>query len=185
MTKEQAWLTGLTALLMLAIVGAVVAIASVRADLVRLDKQVAHLVSGIPAGAGEQPRAQMDAGGWGTQPTEQPGGPSGHIQGISALSDTLQITVTVRFSGPANLLYEPPMLKGEEAIYRPTPGSLEKVRLDFLNLVTRGEATTTFSFQPVPSQDESLALIFNPNHPRGDRVAPRWDMVIRAEGAGN
>jgi hypothetical protein len=185
MTKEQAWLTGLTALLMLGLVGTVVAIASVRADLVRLDQHLAHLASGNPAGAGERPRTPRDAGGWDTQPTAQPGGPSGHIQGISALSDTLQITVTVRFSGPANLLYEPPVLKGAQATYRPTPGSLEKARLDFLNLVTRGEATTTFSFQPVPSQDESLALIFNPNHPRGDRVAPRWEMIIRAEGAGN
>ena len=184
MTREQIWLSVLTALLVGLTIGGIVTVASLRADLDLLDREVATLCGINP----------VDGSGWtpGPEDTSNPSewssaefdDPSGRIQGVAVLSDTLSITVTVRYAGPGDLLYEPPILKGARATYHPTPHSLEQARFDVLNLVTGGQATAVLGFRPVPPQGEKLTLVFNPNQQPGDPVAPRWEMIIRSEGAG-
>ena len=184
MTREQIWLTILTALLVGFTIGGIVTVASLRADLDLLDREVAAL-------GGLQP---VNGSGWTPGPegksnprewsAAQPDDPSGRILGITVLSDTLSITVTVCFAGPGDLLYEPPILNGARATYHPTPHTLEQARFDLLSLVTGGQATAVLRFRPVPPQNEKLTLVFNPNQQPGDLVAPRWEMVIRSEGAG-
>ena len=184
MTREQIWLTVLTALLVGVIIAGIVTVASLRADLDILDRQVGALAALKPAdGSGWAPDPEYSIGR-GEWSAAEPDDPSGRVQGIAVLSDTLSITVTVRYAGPGDLLYEPPVLKGAKATFHPTPHSLEQARFDMLNLVTGGEATATLVFRPVPPQDDKLTLIFNPNQERGGPVAPRWTMDIRAEDAG-
>ena len=184
MTREQIWLSVLTALLVGVIIAGIVTVASLRADLDLLDREVASLTTLNPAeGSGWAPGPEntSDPGEWSAVELDDS---SGHIQGIAVLSGTLSITVTVRYAGPGDLLYEPPVLRGAKATFHPTPHSLEQARFDMLNLVTGGEATATLVFRPVPPQDDKLTLIFNPNQERGGPVAPRWTMDIRAEDAG-
>ena len=165
-------------------------------DLAALDRQAADLVASGNLSAGDDGASGWtiaeqaeDDPGWGTQAnatSQSAGGPSGYILGTAAVSDTFRITVTVRFAGPGHLLYEPPILtsglQGNQATYYPTQASLQQAHLDFLNLVTGGEATSALTFRPVPPANEGLTLIFNPNHQPGDLVAPRWEMSIRGGG---
>jgi hypothetical protein len=192
-TREQIWLIALTVLLVLVLVGGVVAVVTLRADIDALDRQVAALAGGQVGAASVEASGEWgtDGAGWGVQqPTAQPGGPTGHILGTRTLSNTFQITIAVRFAGPGHLLYEPPVLVsastlgsgGNQATYYPTQASLQQAHLDFLNLVTGGEATGALVFRPVPPPGEGLTLIFNPNHQPGDLVAPRWEMSIRGSG---
>jgi hypothetical protein len=195
-TREQIWLVVLTALLVLVLVGGVIAIVTLRADIDALDRQVAALAGGQVGAASAEASGEWgtDGAGWGVQqPTAQSqpaGGPTGRILGTKTLSNTFQITIAVRFAGPGHLLYEPPVLvsaptlgsKNNQITYYPTQASLKQAHLDFLNLVTGGEATSALVFRPVPPPDEGLTLIFNPNHQPGDLVAPRWEMSIRGGG---
>lgn len=179
MPREQSWLIALTALLALVLIGGGLAIVSLRADLDRLDRQVAALASGNPV-AGDGEGWATDDAGWGTQ-SQPANGPSGYILGTTALSGTFQITLSLRFAGPGHLLYEPPILQGSQATYHPTQESLKQAHLDFLSLVTGGEATSALAFRPTPPPGDSLTLVFNPSHQAGDLVAPRWEMSIRGK----
>jgi hypothetical protein len=189
-TKEQIWLMALTALLVLVLVGGVIAIVTLRADIDALDRQVAVLAGGQVGAASAEASGEWgtDGAGWGVQqPTAQPGDPSGRILGTRTLSNTFQITIAVRFAGPGHLLYEPPVLvsaptlgsESNQVTYYPTQASLQQAHLDFLSLVTGGEATGALVFRPVPPPGEGLTLVFNPNHQPGDLVAPRWEMSVR------
>jgi hypothetical protein len=192
-TREQIWLIALTALLVLILVGGVIAIVTLWADIDALDRQVAALAGGQIGAANAEAGGEWgtDGVGWGVQqPTAQPGGPTGRILGTRTLSNTFQITVAVRFAGPGHLLYEPPILVsasasgsgGNQVTYYPTQASLKQAHLDFLSLVAGGEATSALVFRPVPPPGGGLTLVFNPNHQPGDLVAPRWEMSVRANG---
>jgi len=174
MTTERIWLGILTVLVLGTIVGEVVAIAALRADLDALDRQIAGKASGGWSGPGE-------TSVWSQTPTPQPvGQPSGRIDALVVTSDTFSLTVTVRFSGPADLLFEPPVLEGEKGAYGPTPESLGQARFDFLSLVNTGQTQTTFVFRRAPVDGERLTLVFNPNHEPRDPVAPRWEFPVRS-----
>jgi hypothetical protein len=167
MTREQIWLGILTVLVLGTVVGGVVALSALRADLDLLDRQVAGGVTGD----------------WGVQPTAPPetaGNPTGRIDAVAASSDTLSVTLSVRLSGPADLLFEPPVLRSGQGTYHPTQDSLERVRFAFLDLVGGGQARATFVFHPAPVEGEKLALVFNPNQQPSDPVSPRWELVIRS-----
>ncbi len=167
MTTERIWLGILTVLLVGAIVGGVVALSALRADLGLLDRQVAGSVTSD----------------WGVQSTASPktaGNPTGRIDAVAVTSDTISITVSVRLSGPADLLFEPPVLRGGQGVYHPTQESLGQARFDFLDLVNSGQAQTTLVFHPAPAEGESLALVFNSNHQSGDPTSPRWELMIRS-----
>jgi hypothetical protein len=167
MTKEHIWLGMLTVLLGLTLAGGAVAVAALQADLNLLERQI---VGGDA----------NNATNWSQQPTPQPDGqPAGRIDALVITSDTLSVTLSVRFSGPADLLFEPPVLRGEQGTYSPTQDSLGQARFDFLNLVNSGHTQTTFVFRPAPVAGERLTLVFNPNHQPRDPVAPRWELEIR------
>lgn len=184
LTREHLWLAGLTALALGLLVGGIVAIVTLRADLDALDRQMAVLVgSGRFVVSDQSNEWSVDSGAntdeWGTQPA-----PTGYINGMAVLSDTFHLTVTISYAGSGNLLYEPPTLVSQvtQAAYHPTPTSLEQLRLSFLTLSTGGQATGSLVFRPTPAQGEGLALVFNPNHQAGDLVAPRWEMGVWGNG---
>ncbi len=191
--KTQAWLIALTAILALVLIAGLVAIATLRADLAALDRQVAALAAGNLSAGETASQVATTHADWGaqpgaqSQPQSQPqpaNAPSGHILGATAVSDTFKITVTVRLAGPGHLLYEPPVLTSTstQATYHPTQASLQQAHLDFLSLAAGGEATSVLTFRPVPPAGEGLKLIFNPNHQPGDPVAPRWEMSVWGSG---
>ena len=166
-TTERIWLGILTVLLIAGIIGGIVALLALWADLDLLDRQVAGGVTGD----------------WGMQPTSQPktaGDPTGRIDAVAVSSDTLSVTLSVRLSGPADLLFEPPVLRSGQGTYHPTQDSLERARFAFLDLVGGGQARATFVFHPAPVEGEKLALVFNPNQQPSDPVSPRWELVIRS-----
>jgi len=172
LTREQlqVWLIVLSVLLGLALVGGLVAVATLRSDIGRLDRQL----------AGQWEVERVEASSWNEPPPSRPAGsPTGRIEDLAITTDTLTLTVSVRLSGPGDLLFEPPVLRGDRTDYRPTKASLEQARYDFLDLVTAGQAEGVFVFRPAPVDGESLTLVFNPNHQPSDPVAPRWEMVIR------
>ena len=170
MEREQIWLIVLSVVLALVAIGGIVAVATLRADLDRLDRQLAASESGW----------EDETDDW-SEPAPQPvSEPVGRIQDVAASTETLTLTISVRFSGPADLLYEPPVLQGDQGAYHPTQASLEQARFAFLSLASVGQVVTTFVFQPSPLKGEtSLTLVFNPNGVPGDLVAPRWEMPIR------
>ncbi len=102
------------------------------------------------------------------------------IAGARVLSDTLAMTVTVRYSGPGDLLYEAPELVDETGRSHPITGeSLEEARFAFLDLVTRGQATTQMVFSGVPQG--RATLVFNPNQTAKDAyVSPRVEVPVPA-----
>ncbi len=168
--QMQIWLIVLSALLGLALVGGMVAVATLRSDIDQLDRQL--------AGGWEPEPSESES--W-SEPADVPpaGNPTGRIQDLAVTTDTFTLTVSVQLSGPGDLLFEPPVLRGSKTDYRPTQASLEQARYDFLDLVTAGQAVGTFVFRPAPVQEESLTLVFNPNHQPADPVAPKWQMVVR------
>jgi hypothetical protein len=182
--REQIWLTILTAVIAFVTIGGVVTVAALRADLDLLDRELADLAALRSADGGTWVPGPENGRGQSKDVAAEPDSPSGRIQGVAVLSDTLTITVTLRYAGPGDLLYKPPLLKAAKATYHPTQRSLEQARFDLLSLVTGGEATAAFGFRPVPPQDEALTLIFNPNQQPGDPVAPHWEKVVRSEGTG-
>jgi len=182
--KTQAWLIALSVILAAGLVAGLVAIATLRADLAALDRQVAALAAGNLSAGDDEVVGWTATNNTDADRGTQPNAPSGHILGATAVSDTFRITVTLRFAGPGHLLYEPPVLASTstQATYHPTQASLQQAHLDFLNLAAGGEATSVLTFRPVPSPGEGLKLVFNPNHQAGDPVAPRWEMSIRGGG---
>jgi hypothetical protein len=87
--------------------------------------------------------------------------------------DTVVISLTVQASGPAALLFDTPTLDGEY----PTPESLDRARLDLLNLATGGQAQISLEF-PRPASGPPWLLVFNSLHTPENRVAPRVEVKI-------
>lgn len=104
------------------------------------------------------------------------------IAGTRVLSGTLAMTVTVRSSGPGDLLYEAPqVVAGAGRVYQITGESLADARLAFLDLVTGGQATAQLTFTGAPALDggDGLTLVFNPNRTPADAyIAPRIEIPI-------
>jgi hypothetical protein len=95
------------------------------------------------------------------------------IAGLEVLTNTVEMTLTVRAYGAGDLLYEPPVLATEEGqTYPISAKSLEASRVTFLDLVTSGQATTRFVFNARLSPTKGLWLVFNPNQPAGSAIAP-------------
>ena len=167
----KAWLGILTTAVVLLTAGLVVGLVTLNADVQKLDAQLSDVVSGHGGGDAAWPVAP-DAT---TVPTLD-----AHIVGTSATSSTLAVTITVRFSGPADLLAEPPVLRGGSGkLYGATPDSLSQARFAFLDLVSEGSATAAFVFQGAIDTKESLTLVFNPGHRTADVVAPKRQVKIR------
>ena len=167
----KAWLGIVTAAVVLLTAGLVVGLVTLNADVQKLDAQLSEVISG---------RGDDDAA-WPIAP-EATAVPAldAHIVGTSATSSTFAVTVTVRFSGPADLLADPPVLQGGSGkLYPATPDSLSQARFAFLDLVSKGSATATFVFQGATDKKESLTLVFNPGHRTTDGVAPKRQVQIR------
>ena len=143
--------------------------------------------------------AASDPAPWGTEPTPSWGAGSGagsggqaetwaRVAGVTAISDTLTMTVTVRSSGAGDLLYEPPVVVDETGrTYPPTGESLEAARYAFLDLVTQGQATAELDFAGAPAAGVSAVLVFNPGQQPDDLLAPRLEVplpVMEAPAAG-
>ncbi|HEC36275.1 MAG TPA: hypothetical protein ENI39_07060 [Anaerolineae bacterium] len=100
------------------------------------------------------------------------------LAGVRILSDTLEMTVTVRSSGAGDLLYEPPVVVDDGGrVYPVTGESLEAARLAFLDLVTRGQAQAGLSFAGEPAA-AWLVLVLNPNQQPSDLLAPRLEVPV-------
>jgi hypothetical protein len=166
----KVWLGILTAALVLLTAGLVVGLATLNADIQKLDAQLSDVIGGSSGDAA-----------WPVAP-EATSVPAldAHIVGTSATSSTLAVTVTVRCSGPVDLLADPPVLQGASGKLHPaTPDSLSQARFAFLDLVSKGSATATFVFQGAPDTKESLILVFNPSHRSTDIIAPRREVLVK------
>lgn len=121
----------------------------------------------------------------GRQQTPEDGNalPSVGITGVQAVSNTLMMTVTVRWAGPGDLLYEPPELHDDRGgVYSVTSDSLEAARFAFLGLVTSSQAEARLAFSPAPSPSDRLTLVFNPHQtPDTAAVTPRLEVPVPLE----
>ena len=169
--KVTIWLAALTGAMVVLIIGAIVGLAALSSDVSQLDEQVTALKFG--AGASLPPVA--------TPSTAMPSSFKAQIDDLRLTSKTLSVTLTIRWSGPADLLYLPPIVRdaaGKE--YPATAASLKTARLAWLEMTTSGQATVVFVFEPAPPAKGALTLVFNPTMPAGDAVAPRVDVLLRA-----
>lgn len=176
------WLGALTGSMVVLILGVIIGLAALSADVARLDEQVTALKYGGQINIGS---ASLSGVGSDRKPSTTPGSSAGanfkaQIDGLKVLSCSLEVDLTVQFSGPADLLYLLPIVQGAKGTtYAVTPESLKAARLAFLDLTTRGQATARLVFQPAPSAQEALTLVFNPEMPSDDVVAPRIEVVLR------
>jgi hypothetical protein len=169
------WLSILTGAVVMAVIGFVIGLAALGSDLTHLNDQVAALKFGVPASSSDMTPVSTPVG----DRTQRNINFSAQIDGLSLLKDSLVVSLTVQFGGPANLLYQPPIVRGEAGrIYPITAASLKAARAAFLNLITAGEVSTPLVFQPVPLKAESLTLVFNPTMPAGDAVAPQIEVPL-------
>jgi hypothetical protein len=181
------WLSVLTGALMVLIIGVIVGLAALSSDVAQLDQQVTALkFNGVsPSASTDSGSAHWPAAGSALRSTATPSGAGSsnfkaQIDSLKVVSRTLEIGLTVQFSGPADLLYQPPIVRGAQGrVYSITSDSLKAARFAFLDLTTSGQATARFTFQPAPAAQEALALVFNPEMPIHDAVAPRVEVVLR------
>jgi len=108
------------------------------------------------------------------------------IAGVQVLTDTTTMTITVRSHGAGDLLFEPPLLQSEEGdVYQVTAASLEEARLEFLDLVTQGEATAGLEFSGRLAPTTKLWLVFNAGQEPTSVTAPplRAPVPLRTGGS--
>jgi hypothetical protein len=139
----------------------------------------AVLAEGISAGLQMPPDEAGDEGD-GEQRTEGTNHVQASLAGVDVLSDTVVMTVAVRASGPGDLLYEPPELVDSDGdTYPVTSESLERARFAFLDLTTKGQATTRLAFSGTPAEGERLTLVFNPHQTAADAyLAPTVKVLV-------
>ena len=174
------WLSVLTGAGVILIIGVVIGWVALASDVAQLDEQVAALkFGGISAGA--------STGGSTTLPSASsvlklaPSAFKAQIDGLSVTTSGLVVSLTVQFGGPADLLYQPPIVRNAKGVmYTITPDSLKAARFAFLDLTTSGQASARFVFQPAPAAKEALTLVFNPTMQAGDAIAPRVEVVLRS-----
>ncbi len=168
------WLSLLTGALAMVIIGCVIGFVALNADVTQLNDEVAAL----KFGRAPQTPAVPDLASHPTPVSVQAF--DIQIDGLSAVKGALAISLTIQSSSAADLLYQPPVLHGEQGrTYGVTPASLKAARFALLNLTTDGEAQAVFAFQPIPQAGEALTLVFNPTMPVGDQVAPHQEVVLR------
>ena len=101
------------------------------------------------------------------------------IAGVTVLTDTVTMTITVRGYGAGDLLFEPPVLQSDEGqVYPITAGSLEQARLAFLDLVTRGEVTVGMEFAGRLTPTDGLWLVFNASQEPTNVTAPPLRVAV-------
>jgi hypothetical protein len=107
--------------------------------------------------------------------------PEVDIRGVQINADSVAITVTVRYAGAGDLLYEPPQVVSDAGdVYPITPDSLEEARYAFLDLATRGQVTAELVFTGEVRDEEDLKLVFNPHQNPDDAfVSPRVETMVR------
>jgi len=194
MHRLTIWLSLLTGALVVLVIGVIVGLAALGSDIAQLDTQVTALKYGAadsggaigqlpPLGGGTKSglKSPPIASG-GTNPGATPANFKAQIDNLQTISGTLHVSLTVQFSGPADLLYQPPIVQDAQGTqYHVTPDSLKAARFALLDLTTAGQATATFVFQPVPAAHGALTFVFNPEMPAGDNVAPRIEVPLRKE----
>ena len=181
------WLSVLTGALVVLIIGVIVGLAALSSDVAQLDQQVTALkFTGVsPSASTDSGSVQWPAAGSALRSTATPSGSGAsnfkaQIDSLKVASGTLEVGLTVQFSGPADLLYQPAIVRGALGrVYSITSDSLKAARFAFLDLTTGGQATARFTFQPAPAAQEALTLVFNPEMPVQDAVAPRVAVVLR------
>lgn len=189
------WLSVLTGVVIVLVLSVVVGLAAVSSDVAQLDEHVTALKYGAPHAGTLEQLPPLNAGNatasdQGTlsltplAPASQrlaPANFKAQIDEIKTVSNTLRVGLTVQFSGPADLLYQPPVVvDGAGATYRVTPDSLKAARFAMLDLTTSGQAAAIFVFEPAPG-DGALTVVFNPEMPTEDVVAPRVEVPLRKE----
>jgi hypothetical protein len=193
-SKITIWLSGLTGVVVVLVLGVLVGLAAVSSDIAQLDEQVTALKYGAASdGALDQlPPLNAGSGASGSPtlpltplaPASQRVGPArfkAQIDDLQTISNTLHVGLTVQFSGPADLLYQPPVvIDATGKTYRVTPASLKAARFALLDLTTANQAAATFVFEPAPGAG-ALMFVFNPEMPDGDVVAPRIEVPLRKE----
>ncbi len=194
-SKLTIWLSLLTGMVVVVILGVIIGLAAVSSDVAQLDEQVTALKYGAPNSSTLDQLPPLSSGSESTSgastlpltplaPASQHAVPvnfKAQIDEIKVVTNTLQVGLTVQFSGPADLLYQPPVvLDAQGKTYRVTPESLKAARFAWLDLTTAGQAMAAFVFEPAPGAG-ALTLIFNPEMSVGDVVAPRIEVPLRKE----
>ena len=172
----------LWAIVGLTFVGLIVVTAVVFSELDEINRHLLVLTGGESPALGEGGElsglatpvaAVTPASSWGGQ-TSQVG-----IAGVTVLTDTVTMTITVRGYGAGDLLFEPPVLQSDEGqVYPITAGSLEQARLAFLDLVTRGEVTVGMEFAGRLTPTDGLWLVFNASQEPTNVTAPPLRVAV-------
>ncbi len=164
----------LWALVSLTFVGLIVLTVITVGELAEIDRQLLALAG--DEGTVAESELQRDLA------TAVPGGGQTTqvaIAGVEVLTDSVAMTVTVRAYGAGDLLFEPPILWSKEGQTYPATGdSLEKARIAFLDLVTRGETSARLEFAGRQSPTSGLWLVFNPNQESTSVVAPPLEVPV-------
>ncbi len=186
--KFTIWLSVVTGALVVLIIGVIVGLAAVASDLAQLAEQVTALMFGAPANGVIEQLPPLSGGVPKSAVKSVPDtsvGPvnfKAQIDDLRTISKTLRVGLTVQFSGPADLLYQPPIVRDAQgATYRITPDSLKAARFALLDLTTAGQASGVFVFEPAPAAQGALTLVFNPEMPVGDVVAPHIEVPLRKD----
>lgn len=194
--KITIWLSLLTGAVVVLVIGVIVGLAAVSSDVAQLDEQLTALKFGTPVQSSIDQLPPLSGGARRGQVSGlklTPDAPAGsadaapgnfrvQIDELQTVSNTLRVGLTVQFSGPADLLYQPPVVVDVKGTaYRVTPASLKEARFALLDLTTAGQAAAVFVFEPAPPAKGALTFTFNPQMPVGDVVAPRIAVTLRKE----
>jgi hypothetical protein len=98
------------------------------------------------------------------------------VDGVSTLTNTVKLTVTIRSAEPTAFLFDTPVLRGAAEV-TPLPASLEAAHYALLDTITAGQATAVLEF-PSPGGELPWTLVFNPLHEPQNFVAPRVEIEI-------
>ena len=187
-TKEKKRRRSLTTVLLVAIFGLCLGLALVTsaASLMQgwlLARQVAALQTQIAAATGERGKS-LPARPQVHEPSPPVTGQQPlavQVTGVAAGDERLDVSLLVYRNGPADLLFETPVLvDADDHEYRPSADSLEQAHYDLLDLVTGGQAETILQFS-CPDSTADLRLIFNTGRTTVDAVAPRIVVPLDVE----
>jgi hypothetical protein len=98
------------------------------------------------------------------------------VDGVTMLTDTVRLTVTIRSAEPTAYLFDTPVLRGAAEV-TPLPASLEAAHFALLDTITAGQATAALEF-PKPGGDPPWTLVLNPLHEPESYVAPRVEVEV-------
>jgi hypothetical protein len=191
--KLTIWLSLLTGALVILIIGVIVGLAALSSDVAQLDEQLTALKYGALADSAIEQLPPLGGGSMKSGVKSPPNAAAGsasvapvnfkaQIDQLQIISNTLHVGLTVQFVGPADLLYQPPIVRDAKGTtYRITPDSLKAARFALLDLTTAGQAAAVSVFEPTPPAQGALTFVFNPEMPAGDGVAPRIEVPLRKE----